>query len=79
MVAQVLAEQDQKLEVLEWQVLAKLKAYKKPIKTKHLARRFDIDRPLLVQVLNRLKDRGLVCWHIPKKLDDNQYYGWLIV
>ena len=58
-------------------VLNRIRKYNKPVKTKHLAPRVNMDRPKLVSVLNKLKKLGLVGWHIPKPQDDKQYYGWV--
>lgn len=64
-------------ENLEFIVLKKIKGYTKPVKTKHLANKLDIPRPVLVQVLNKLHQQNLISWHIPKRDNNKRYYGWI--
>lgn len=79
MVAQVLADlQEMKsLTGFDLCVLKKLKNYTKPIKSRHLASRLNVDCPTLITSLNKLRSLNLVLYHIPKRLDDKKYYGWL--
>lgn len=81
MVALVLAEQKEQ-PLFEGIVLTKLKNYTKPVKTKNLATRLKVDRPRLVEMLNELKERGLIRYTSPRIKDKRyreDYYGWIIV
>lgn len=80
MVVQVLAEQKTlELSAFEEMLLGKLRSYTKPAKTKHLSYRLGIDKNTLVVALNKLCSNGLIYWHIPKRQDDKQFYGWFVV
>jgi len=63
--------------VIDVAVLERLGNYTKPVKTKHLAPRLGLSRPGLVKILNRLAKRGLIKWHVPKRNDEKQTYGWI--
>ena len=58
-------------------VLKKINGYTKPVKTKHLANKLDIPRPVLVMVLNRLEKENKISFFVPSKKDDNRYFGWI--
>ena len=62
---------------LESMILHKLENYTKPIKTKHLAERFGVDRNAVTEILNRLQSQDLVKWHYPKRTDEDQAIGWI--
>lgn len=57
--------------------LKKLDGYSKPVKTKQLAGRINIDRTIMAEILNRLEDKNLVVWHVPKYDDEKQCVGWI--
>ena len=64
---------------LEQTTLKKLDGYTVPVKTKQIARRIKVDRPTMMEVLNKLSKKKLVTWIIPKRDDEKQYVGWVIV
>lgn len=65
-------------------VLTKLKGYGKPVKTKHLANRLNIERADLVSTLNKLRSKGAIAYI--KTINDRQdsrgrediSYGWVL-
>jgi predicted transcriptional regulator len=65
-------------------ILQKLTGYNRPVKTKHLADRLNIERADLVASLNRLRQGGLIYYtkEPNKKTDsrgrDDLSYGWVI-
>lgn len=83
MVAQVLTERS--FSVFEERILNKLAGYCKPVKTKHLADRLNVDRIDLISVLNELRKGGLIHYtSIINRADDrrgreDKYYGWAII
>lgn len=66
-------------DTLEKTALKKLEGYAKPIKTKQLAQRLDIDRNTMAEILNKLHAKNLIFWFVPKYHDERQYIGWLRV
>ena len=70
---------------LEFQIMTSLQGYTKPIKTKHLASRLNIDRVDLVASLNSLRKKKVVEF---VKIEDQRYknsigrnilnYGWVL-
>ena len=81
MVAQVLAELNDLENELNFEkfIFNKLNGYTIPVKTKLLSNRLNIDSNSLVPVLNKLQQKGLIRWHKPKKLDNKQTHGWIVV
>lgn len=69
---------------LETKVLAKLRRYTKPVKTKWLATRLDVDRPTMAKVLNELTIQNQIRYHNGryfngKYSDDRICMGWVKV
>ncbi len=68
----------------EERILGKLSGYTRPVKTKHLAERLNIDRADLVAVLNDLRIKGKISY--TKKINllsdsrgrDDMIYGWVL-
>ena len=63
--------------VLEREVLVKLRRINKPLKTKHLASRFHVDRPIMAEVLNELTIKNQIHWHHPQRGEPDKYMGWV--
>ena len=68
---------------LEELILKKLSGYNRPVKTKHLAERLQVERADLVGSLNGLRQKGLINYtkEINPKEDhrgrENLSYGWV--
>lgn len=74
----VLAEKTQTiLSELEGIVLTSILNYRKPVLTKHLAKKLKMDRTDLVMVLNRLQNKNLITWKNTKPKDEDLSCGWI--
>ena len=62
---------------LEGIVLTSILNYRKPVLTKHLAKKLKIERTDLVIVLNSLQRKGLVSWKNTKPKDNDLICGWI--
>lgn len=58
-------------------VLASILKYRKPVKTKHLARKLNMNRIELVSILNILNKQNLICFQKVTMKNDDIVYGWI--
>lgn len=65
------------LTLLKSQVLQKLDRYSKPVKTKHLATRLDMDRTDLAEILNTLAKKKRVVFVEGYDRFENYVCGWI--
>jgi len=71
--------------VLQNRILTKLRGYGKPVKTKHLAKRLNIERADLVASLNQLRSKGAIAYiKTVNDLQDSRgrediSFGWVLV
>ena len=71
--------QKQTLTELEGIVLTSILNYRKPVLTKFLAKKLNMERTDLMIQLNQLQKKGFISWKSTKPKDDDLVCGWIKV
>lgn len=62
--------------ISEDEVLARLEKYRKPVKTKFLAKRLNVDSTEIMVTINKLKEKGLVAFLPQTDKFSDEPFGW---
>jgi len=62
---------------IEGLVLTSILNYRKPVLTKFLAKKLNMERTDLMIVLNSLHRKNLIAWKTTKPKDDDLICGWI--
>lgn len=60
-------------------VMKRLSKYNKPVKTKHLAERLNLDRTEITKTLNQLSTQNKITYVQSKKGSEEKFVGWISV